>query len=380
MKTYRRRVRRRPTARGPAIAVLSVALLATYATDVALTPPRHGSAEYAQVAEIIEASSTVGMSDSALIYMSQADVEKNLDQMNAMGVKNIRILVPWAVIEQSDDVFTWSQMDMVMSAAAARNLGVLANINSTPLWAAPPYTYPGAGTPPPAQFAEFLQQVINRYGNAISAYEIWNEPNFVLFYQPIDPASYATLLQTAYSVIKNPVTGDPTATVVAGALGAGFTTWFTMSPVDFVQGMINAGAGKYFDALSFHPYQESLPFSQGYAYPGLGTPLEQLDAMKKVIGPTKSLWLTEYGLSTSRVSEQQQAAYIQDLLDYWQSYGQAGPVFVYTTRDAQTGSSNPEDAFGVWRTDGTPKPAAQTLLNWTAAHPQASVAMTSGIR
>jgi hypothetical protein len=355
-----------------------VALLSAYVTDVVSSAPRPTPVDYVKVAEIIEAPSTVGMSDSALIYKSQADVEKNLDEMNAMGVKNIRVLVPWAVIEQSDNSFAWSQMDMVMSAAAARNLGVLADINSTPLWAAPPYTYPGAGTPPTAQFAEFLQQVIIRYGSAISAYEIWNEPNFVLFYQPIDPASYSALLQTAYSVIKNPVTGDPTATVVAGALGAGFSTWFTMSPVEFVKGMMNAGAGDYFDALSFHPYQESLPFSQGHAYPGLGTPLEQLDAMKTLIGPTKSLWLTEYGLATSRVSEQQQAAYIQDLLDSWQSYGQAGPVFLYTTRDAQTGSTNPEDTFGLWRTDGTPKPAAQTVLNWTSAHPQASLAKASG--
>ena len=38
-----------------------------------------------------------------------------------------------------------------------------------------------------------------------------------------------------------------------------------------------------------------------------------------------------------------------------------GPAFVYTTRDRNTGSSNPHDTYGVYRTDWTPKPAADAV-------------------
>jgi polysaccharide biosynthesis protein PslG len=38
-----------------------------------------------------------------------------------------------------------------------------------------------------------------------------------------------------------------------------------------------------------------------------------------------------------------------------------GPRFVYTTRDRNTGSSNPQDTCGVYRTDWTPKPAADAV-------------------
>jgi hypothetical protein len=39
----------------------------------------------------------------------------------------------------------------------------------------------------------------------------------------------------------------------------------------------------------------------------------------------------------------------------------AGPAFVYTTRDRNTGSGNPQDNYGVYRTDWTPKPAADVI-------------------
>jgi len=34
------------------------------------------------------------------------------------------------------------------------------------------------------------------------------------------------------------------------------------------------------------------------------------------------------------------------------------PAEIYTTRDRNTGSSDPQDTYGVYRTDWTPKPAA----------------------
>ena len=368
MTISKRELLRRVAMKG-VVATLPIAMASAYASGIFLSPPREVSLDYAQVAEITNSSSTVGIADSGLVYKSAAEVNKTLDELQALGVTNIRVLVPWAVVEQTDDHYYWDQLDTVMKAAAARNMGVMADINSTPSWAAPANSFPGAGAPAPAKFAEFVQQVVNRYGSTISAYEIWNEPNWSAFYQSTDPVAYTALLKAAYTVIKNATNGDPTATVVAGALGAGQTSPYTVNPVDFVKGMIAAGAGQYFDALSFHPYQESLKFSDGYMYPGLGTPLEQLDAIKKLIGVSKSVWISEYGLPTNNVTQAQQSAYIKDLLDYWQTYSQAGPVFLYTTKDNAVGSANPEDNYGLFNANWTPKQAAEMLKAWIKAHP-----------
>ena len=175
------------------------------------------------------------------------------------------------------------------------------------------------------------------YASIVSAYEIWNEPNYIVFSNPISPEAYATLLKAAYLAINNIVTGDPTATVVAGAVGATQNGPFTMDPVTFVTRMLAAlgpDALNFFDALSVHPYgTDTWSAPCPTCSPGILTPKEQVEAIMALIGG-KQVWLSEYGAaSTDAASAATQAAWIKDLLDHWQDYDQAGPVFLYTGRD-----------------------------------------------
>jgi hypothetical protein len=106
--------------------------------------------------------------------------------------------------------------------------------------------YPfGSDTPSISAFTDVLQELVDRYKTTVSAYEICNEPNYVPFSNPINPAAYAQLLAAACPIIKDPVNGDPTATVVAGAAGATQDGPSTMNPVSFVQQMLAAGAGEH---------------------------------------------------------------------------------------------------------------------------------------
>lgn len=87
----------------------------------------------------------------------------------------------------------------------------------------------------------------------------------------------------------------------------------------------------------------------------------------------KLIWSTEYGTPTSVVSESTQAAIIQDYLNSWSQFSYAGPSFIYTTRDINSSSTNPDDTFGVLRDDWSWKPAAYVIQQWTATHPQQSI-------
>jgi polysaccharide biosynthesis protein PslG len=78
----------------------------------------------------------------------------------------------------------------------------------------------------------------------------------------------------------------------------------------------------------------------------------------------------EYGEPTSLVDENSQAALISDYLNTWSQFDYAGPAFIYTTRDRETGSTNNDDTYGVLRSDWTRKPAAHVIQQWTATHPQ----------
>jgi hypothetical protein len=375
------------------IAVIPLAMVSAYASGILVTPPRLAQLQYSPVAEIVVSPSTVGVAESPLYGETDAQIGQQLDALQAIGVQNIRVFVPWALIQQSPTSYDWTELDRVMNAAAARNMGVMAEINSTPSFAAPNPNSPGlplgSATPNVAAFTTFVKAFMARtdpagvnYASTVSAYEIWNEPNYVQFSNPIDPVAYAQLLKAVYPVIK---AADPTATVVAGAVGATQNSVFTMDPVTFVKDMLAAGAAGSFDALSFHPYDSTLMFSGTCptCAPGILTPQQQVQAIMALI-PNQKVWITEYGESTQPGGAlyQTEATYIKNLLDTWQSYSQAGPIFLYTGQDTATGSTDPNANMGIWTDTGGQKTytvngatysVSQMLAAWIAAHPQSTV-------
>ena len=202
---------------------------------------------------------------------------------------------------------------------------------------------------------------------------------------PINPAAYAALLKAAYQAIK-PL--DPTATIVAGAVGH-TVTWgnLTMDPVDFVKAMIAADPtiGQYFDALSYHPYDENLPFSQGNLNPNGWAADTAFNQLKDLVAlfPDKKVWLSEFGVPTytytdangvvHTITQDQQEKLIADLINSWgAAFGQnAGPIFLYTGRDTLTGTTNPENNYGLWDMLGQPKEViTEFLTQWYKDHPQ----------
>ncbi|KQY09401.1 hypothetical protein ASD37_02890 [Mycobacterium sp. Root135] len=349
------------------------------------------SYEYQQVAEITVSPNTVGVAASPLYGQTKAQIDQQLNEMQALGVQNIRVFVPWGLVDafgpSQPGSLSWSLLDTVMQSAKEHGMGVLAEVDSTPPGGVAPGTPSGGNTPDPAKFAAFMTKFVTKYGETVSAYEIWNEPNGILSSSPINPAAYAALVKAAYQAIK-PL--DPTATVVAGAVGHVITVGnITMDPVDFVKAMIAADPtiGQYFDALSYHPYDVSLPFSQGNINPNSGwwasdTAFNQLKDLVKLF-PTKKVWITEFGVPTytytdangvvHTITQDQQEKYIADLIKNWAaSFGaNAGPIFLYTGRDTATGSADPEKNYGLWNLLGQPKEViTDFLIQWFKDHPQ----------
>ncbi|MCF6390601.1 cellulase family glycosylhydrolase [Mycobacterium sp. MBM] len=332
-----------------------------------------------QVAQIDEAPSTIGIADSELyLSTSLADINARLDLMQSLGVTNVRIMVPWAGVQplHPDTPFglgapRWDQLDMVVNAAAARGMGILGVLNSTPMWASG--STPINGQPTNFdRFASFAKSVALRYGDKISAYEVWNEPNSIQFWNTLDPAAYTEMLKKTYTALKQAeaqIGSD--ITVIGGVVGAG-KTWpgLTMNPVDFVRKMYEAGADGYFDALSFHPYNFEWKFSVGENLPWKeGMPLYQLNKIRELMDSyleegeeQVKIWITEYGAPTNKVSEATQAAFVRDLIEFWQTMEGAGPIFLYTIKDwLNPPADNDEANLGIFRPDGTMKPVGEVI-------------------
>ncbi len=304
-----------PVMRMVYVGVATVAVSAVGAT-VLLPGSPTASMNVAMMAAIDESNTTVGIADSDLYFASPAQMDAALDQMQAMGVNTVRIGIPWAGINPIPGYYNWSQDDYLINAANARGMGVLAVITTTPGWANDPNAPGVYGAPAsPAAYGQFAGLAAQRYAGKVSAYEIWNEPNAAPYYGPQpDPAGYTRLLQAAYPAIK---AADPTATVVGGVVGSTVTYQnLTLNPVTFVDEMYQNGAQGYFDALSFHPYQYTTPFSQGAYNPN--NPIVQLadihDLMVANGDAGKLIWASEYGEPSSVAGDANQAVYLQDML------------------------------------------------------------------
>lgn len=364
---------------------VSVPLLATavVATSAGFATGAHGPVPTVTptvelTAAIDTSATTVGMADSSLYFMNQADLDTAMQQLQSMGVTQIRVFLPWRAMEPTDGTYNWTQADQLLDTAASHGIAVDAAITSTPTWASPYGGLVADGAPRAASdYASFVAAVASRYGSAanngdakIAAYEIWNEPNgFTGWYPTPDAAAYTALLKAAYTAIK---AVDPTATVVGGVLGAGISIGTaTIDPVTFLTQMYADGAAGFFDALAFHPYNYTSLFSAGSTF--INSALKQLEQMRAVMqangGAAKLIWATEYGEPSTQAGEANQAAYIQDFLTTWATLSGVGPSFIYSLIDTATGSSTAEDNLGVFTDTWTAKQAAAVIEAWIAAHP-----------
>jgi YVTN family beta-propeller protein/VCBS repeat-containing protein len=328
----------------------------TTTLSVPITPP--SSSPYA----IDQRSTTVAMNVQQMYNYTPTQVGAALDLLKADGVTTIRMLVPWAGVEPLNGVYNWTHLDAIVNGAAARNMQIDAVIDSTPVWALGPVGgLPVSGEPDPTAFGVFAGAMATRYAGKVSAYEIWNEANAVTFWTPApDAVEYTNLLKAAYPAIK---AADPNAEVVAAGLAAVISfAGATIDPPTFLSQMYAAGAQGYFDAVAYHPYSYTSEFSTPSPYPS--APINVVAALHNVMvangDGNKQIWATEYGEPSSTVSEQSQAAYINDFLTTWRTLPYAGPAFIETLQDYS--SSNADTAsLGVYRSDWTPKPAVDVI-------------------
>ncbi len=204
-------------------------------------------------------------------------------------------------------------------------------------------------------YIRYVDFVSKTLAGKVAAYEIWNEPDIRGFNtRDASGADYAQMLKAAYQTIKQ---NDPDTAVLGGSIAL---------HTEFIDAMMQAGAGSYMDGLSVHYYlAKDAPEKQAR---------KRLDKYRDVLvkyGYEKlPVWLTETGWANSNVDEQNQARYIvrnavfydEFLLDY----GIEGQYFSYELQDSSitTADKNTEayeNSLGLFKNDFTPKPAAEAV-------------------
>ncbi len=304
---------------------------------------------------------------SPALWSTKEDLAKTMDMVAASRATMVRFDVSWAFAEPIEGHFDWAPSDRVVDAAQHRGLRILATVANSPAWASLDGQRHTGAPADPARFAEFAGEVARRYRARVSDFEIWNEPNGRIFFEPDpDPLRYTRMLVASYAEIK---AVNPKATVVAGALGVTGQGDGVIVPVEFLSRMYEAGAADSFDALSFHPYDYNAPLAVGALY--ATSPMQQMVSMRELMTGNgdghKPLWITEYGAPTSVVSEEKQSMLVVDSVRQWPEVSAAGPFFVYSLRDAGRDSGDQLQGFGLTTTDFVPKKAFVDLSRVLAA-------------
>ncbi|MET0557403.1 MAG: hypothetical protein ABW065_01850 [Solirubrobacterales bacterium] len=192
--------------------------------------------------------------------------ETDLNGMKGV-VATLRVPVYWVDCEPEQGRYDFTTLDALVGSAAQRGIRILPYVYGTPAWLTSVPARPPLSGAASTAWASFLRVLVGRYGPGgsfwaartgarlpIHSWQIWNEPNFVLFWKPKpSPRSYARLLAISSRAIRS---RDRAAKIVAAGLapvGAGLTPW------DFLYGLYQVpDAKRNFDVVAIHPYASTL--------------------------------------------------------------------------------------------------------------------------
>jgi polysaccharide biosynthesis protein PslG len=317
-----------------------------------------------------------GFCCSEAIDLAVADQVKVMVGIAHAGATFVRIDVPWSVIETSPGVYNYTPLAPAVNAALGAGLKPILVLNGPKpqtgfwFWAA------DATWATPGEYGNFVSAVVKQFPQ-VTDYELWNEPNLLSFFNPVNPVAFAPYLQAGYTAGKKT---NPNATFALGGLAAtvdytGFV-WsltpllfgifqVTAQPSHYLAGLYAAGCKGFLDAVAYHPYVGN-PSTSTPEEPVVGNPSFQefanLFAVMAANGNgTLEIWPTEWGFSTAQMSDAQQAAWLVEQATNMNNIPQLSHSCLFTYRDWTAPSTVADNNFGVIDFDYTPKPALAAL-------------------
>ncbi|HET7445053.1 MAG TPA: beta-galactosidase [Solirubrobacterales bacterium] len=222
----------------------------------------------------------------------------DLDRIGDAGL-SLRLPVTWYGVEPAPGAFDFTELDRVIGAAADRGIAVMPQLGGTPSWVARTPATPPLSAAGLRAWRGFLVRLVDRYGSGgsfwagrarrepVRRWQIWNEPNFNLYWRPASPYAYARLLHASAATIR---AADRQALIVAAAVAP---IEHAMRPWAFLERLYRVpGFRRDFDFAAVHPYAVTV---SGVAY--------QVRRARRVMARAgdgrKPLLLTEVGVASA---------------------------------------------------------------------------------
>jgi O-antigen ligase len=190
-------------------------------------------------------------------YASATEWSEALDQIKQAGFGWVRLRVDWATVQPTGPQdWAWARTDQILADLAQAALIPVVTLDGSPAWARRPQDQANPLAPPQdfGDFGRFVAAFAQRYGDQVSHYQIWDEPNVAPHWgaQLIEPVAYAQLLAQSVPGLRQ---ADPQAVVILAALAPTQDRGHTgVDEVHFLRRLLAAGAAAHFDVVAIQPY------------------------------------------------------------------------------------------------------------------------------
>jgi hypothetical protein len=303
------------------------------------------------------------------------------------GAGEVRMFVSWKAFEPNGPALDAAYLGALMSAikqvkGAGRKL--LLTFNTTPSWANGGHAemdYP----PTPAHeqdFADFVAGIVKRaaqQGTRVDRITVWNEPDDAQFWRPGEPDidRYASLLRKTYDAVKG---ADAAVQVFPGGTAGNDRDW--------IDGLFARAPGK-FDGVAVHTdnacltdppsavyrdpdgklgrftfvgFLEVFDVLAAHGVPDMPVLMDEMGASSTGGGPASCTHGSYAGQKPSGVSEATQADLLMRQYQCLANYPQIVSGDWFRLDDARGEAIDEFNHYGLFRADGSAKPALTAFL------------------
>jgi polysaccharide biosynthesis protein PslG len=271
-----------------------------------------------------------------------------------LGVKSVRMDVPWKLVEVSRGQYTMpAAIESRVNDATSRGIEPLLILAyGNPLYGNDKPTTPAAI----AAYSRYAAFVVTHFRGRVRLFDLWNEWDAQTGRTKAGtPDTYVSMAKEAYAAIK---AANPEAVVLSGGIsGSGLAA-------GWLERFLQLGGLQYVDALSVHPYNF---FSKVNTPEGAIAQLDRINELTRSVARDRQvrLYVTEMGYPTfagkGGVADSAAAHDLTRFLELASMRDYIAGVWWYCLRDQGTDRANKEHHFGVMDAAMKPKPAAYAL-------------------